>query len=138
MEAGEEREALTRFADRLCAELGYSEGEPVAVPTPATALGEPLDPEEEQLIAAVSQILARIAAAVGAGDSEGIADTAIRALLGGAEVVMRSELIKGRPIQLTELIPSFVFLVTLPLVDHDEAQALAERASVLLEQALGD
>jgi hypothetical protein len=137
MEAGKEREAVIQTADRLCADRGYTGGGETAVEARGPGMGEPLEPEKEQLIAAVRQSLARIAAAVGAGRAES-ADAAVGALLGGVELVLRRELTKGRSARLKELLPSFVFLVTLPIVEHEEARGLAARTSSLLEKALGD
>lgn len=46
---------------------------------------------------------------------------------------MRGELVSGN----AALMPSFVFLVTLPVVDQDRALELSRRAAQLVEGALG-
>lgn len=48
---------------------------------------------------------------------------------------MRGELARGNANQLPALMPSFVFLVTLPIVEQDEALNLSRRASELLDGA---
>jgi hypothetical protein len=135
VEVGTERQALVAVADKLCAELGYA-GEDRLDDGRAPVFGEPLGPEAEQLIATLRASLARIAVAAGGGTIEDAAETAVRALLGGAVLVMRRELMLGKSGQLGELLPSFVFLVTLPLVEHCEAQQLADRTSSLLGEML--
>jgi hypothetical protein len=61
----------------------------------------------------------------------------VRLALDGAELVMRGELIRGNGTRLGALVPSFVFLVTLPMVEQDEALALSQRAGELLAGARG-
>lgn len=137
-QTGREREAVIQVANRLCLELGYPEAEGIVGETCGPGVGKPLDIERERLIAAVSQGLSRIAAAAKAGRSEGIPDTVVRALLGGAELVLRREMMMGKAADLKELLPSFVFLVTLPLLEQDKARKLADRTTTLLEEALAD
>jgi hypothetical protein len=47
--------------------------------------------------------------------------------------VMRAELARAHAKQLPDLLPSFVFLVTLPIVGQDEALELSQRAARLVE-----
>jgi hypothetical protein len=47
---------------------------------------------------------------------------------------MRGELMRGRSEQLPALMPSFVFLVALPIVHQDRAFALSEQTFELLEK----
>jgi hypothetical protein len=47
---------------------------------------------------------------------------------------MRGELLSGNAAQLPQLLPSFVFLVALPIVDQDRALELSRRTSELIEE----
>lgn len=140
MQAGNEREALLRVADELCAELGYAGGEDQLPGYPLAGDGGRmlglLSPDDEALVAAIRRGLATVAAAAGAARLEGIPQRAVCAALNGAEMVMRGELVRGHPEQLHALMPSFVFLVTLPIVEQGEALDLARRTSELIETAL--
>ena len=49
---------------------------------------------------------------------------------------MRGELVSGNAAQLPALMPSFVFLVALPVVDQDRALELSRRTERLVEGAL--
>ena len=50
---------------------------------------------------------------------------------------MRGELVSGNAAQLPALMPSFVFLVALPVVDQDRALELSRRTSELIDGVLG-
>lgn len=142
MLAGNEREALLGVADQLSRELGYREG-----PEPPTARSRLsaerwtaaglLDPEEEALVARLRRGLAQIAAAIDGGGAEGASENAVDATLDGAELVIRGELVSGNAAQLPALLPGFVFLVALTMVDQDRALELSRRTDELLEGALG-
>ena len=58
------------------------------------------------------------------------------AALDGVEMVIRGELVRGNAGQLPALMPSFVFVVTLPIVKQDEALTLSQRTSELIKGAL--
>lgn len=145
MPAGNQLEVLLRVADRLCEELGRRDHEPTA---PATGLAagasgpsEVLAPEEESLVATIRESLAQVATAVAAAPDEHdsdaeSSDAAVRAALDGAELVIRGELVSGNADHLVSLMPSFVFLVTLPIVNQDQALELARRTAELIEDAL--
>jgi hypothetical protein len=96
-----------------------------------------LNSEDELLVARVRRGLAKVAAALGGEGSEGASGSAVGAALDGAEMVMRGELVSGNGAQLPALMPSFVFLVTLPVVDQDRALELSKRTARLVEGALG-
>ncbi len=49
---------------------------------------------------------------------------------------MRSELMAGR--RVSTAMPSFVFLIAMPVFDREEALELSQRAAALLEQLLGE
>jgi hypothetical protein len=123
--------------DQLCAELGCAGAQ---APTARTALGEdgvdPLGVEDEALVAAARRGLERVATAAGwARQAPGTGDP-VGAALDGAEMVVRGELVCGNPARVMALMPNFVFLVTLPLVDQDEALELSRRTAELVERAL--
>lgn len=142
--AGNEREALLQVAEDLCAALGYEGGEKEPVDG-ASALGARdgnspagvLSYEDERLVRSVRTSLAKVAAAVDARRSEEAPMRAVGAALDGAEMMMRGELASGNAAQLPALLPSFVFLVALPIVKQDEAIELSRRTRVLIERALG-
>jgi hypothetical protein len=139
--AGNEREALLRLADQLSIELGYAEAE--EIPGAHSPLGGEegamagiLNSEDELLVARVRLGLAKVAAALGGEGPDGASGSAVGAALDGAEMVMRGELVMGNAAQLPALMPSFVFLVTLPVVDQDRALELSRRTARLVEGAL--
>jgi hypothetical protein len=139
--AGSEREALLGVADQLSIELGYAEGE--EIPGAHSPLGGEegalagiLNSEDELLVASVRRGLAKVVAALGGEGSDGASGRAVGAALDGAEMVMRGELVSGNAAKLPALMPSFVYLVTLPVVDQDRALELSKRTARLLEGAL--
>lgn len=136
MLAGNEREALLRVADRLCVELGDPMAEaPDPGPLLANGTGASAEalihPEDEALVRAVRERLAKVAAGV-SGSEAGDGD-AVRTALDGAELVIRGELVRGNAARLPELLPSFVFLVALPVTDQARAVELSRRAQQLVE-----
>jgi hypothetical protein len=136
--AGDPCEVLLRVADRLCAELGcVGTGEDVpGAESPYSRdrgmVGE-ASAADELLVKEVRRRLAQIAATAG---PEQALDAAVAAALNGSEMVMRGELAQGSRDRLPSLLPSFILLITLPVVDQDEALALSERASELVAAAL--
>jgi hypothetical protein len=141
--AGDEREALLRVADQLSVELGYAAGE--EVPGAHSTLGGDdgvmagiLNSEDELLVEGMRRGLAKLGAALSDGNSEGAGGIAVGAALDGAEMVTRGELVRGNAGQLPALMPSFVFLVALPLTDQDRALELSQRAQQLVEGARRD
>jgi hypothetical protein len=143
VEAGKEREALLRVADRLCAELGCEENEAQlrGIHSPLRGDGRGLEdilgPEDESLVAAMRGRLAKVATAAGTEKPDGVPEKAVAAALDGAELVIRGELVRGNVERLPDLMPSFVFLVTLPMVEHDGALDLSRRAAELIEGERG-
>lgn len=141
MTAGDEREALSEVADRLCAEFGYPlEDLPEDDSTPSddsmlkgerSTLFGLLSPEKEELIAAARRSLVRISLALRSRRAANVPAMTVEALLDGAELVMRDELAKGK--RLTAVMPSIVFLVAISAVNQDEALELSERTASLLE-----
>ena len=139
--AGNQREALLAVADQLSIELGYAEGgEPPAAYARFRGEGAVvgiLNSEDEHLVMALRTALANLAAALGRGSDAARSAVAGAAALDGAEMVMRGELVIGNAEALPHLMPSFVFLVALPVVDQDRALELARRATRLLQAAIG-
>jgi hypothetical protein len=140
--AANEREALLRVADRLSIELGYADCE--EAPWADSTLGGDrgtmagiLNSEDELLVLKMRRGLAKVAAAAGDGDFEGSSETGIGAALDGTELVMRGEIVMGNAGRLPALLPGFVFLATLPVVDQDRALELSKRASALVEGTFG-
>lgn len=68
--------------------------------------------------------LAGVAGAAGAATLADERQRAICIALEGVELVTRTQLAMDRPAELRRLLPSFVFLVALPVVRQDEALAL--------------
>jgi hypothetical protein len=141
--AGEGSKVLVEVMDVLCAELGYLGGEADCSGPGSTLSGGgsaaagPLAPEDEALVGTMRRGLARVAAAAGAAKPESAPMRGVCAALDGAELVIRGELVSGNAERLPSLMPSFVFLVTLPIVEQDEALELSRRTSQLIEQELG-
>lgn len=129
---------LVAVADQLSGELGYTGGERLVGASSGLrgngAISGVLAPEDEDLMAALREALAKIAAAIG-GEEHGSRDHgATSATLDGIEMVIRGELLRGNASRLPELLPSFVFLVALPVGEQDEAIALSQKAAKLVEQ----
>jgi hypothetical protein len=138
--AENEREALLAAADQLSVELGYAAVE--EIPGADSPLAEEraragiLDNEDELLVARMRRALAKVAAALGGEGLDGTSGNALEAALDGAEMVMRGELVRGNAARLPALMPSFVFLVALPVVDQDRALVLSRRSAQLVEKAM--
>lgn len=141
MASGDEREALIRVADRLCAEFGYEVDSTVPAEEPSQPtltstwlFGKSPDPDVEQLIAAARYSLTRLCSALEPRRPASLPEITVPALIDGAELVMRGEMAKGKAP--SAVMPDFVFLVALPLVDQDEALELSQRTASLLEEEL--
>jgi hypothetical protein len=137
---GNAREALLRVAKRLSVELGYADGGDTTLGASlsggqAEAQADTLDPKDERLVAEVRHGLARLADALGAAEHPEPVQRLLTATLDGAEMMMRRELMRGRCERLPALMPSFVFLVALPIAPQDEAIELSQRTIDLLEEA---
>jgi hypothetical protein len=132
---------LLRVADQLGRELGYAEGGDVpgarATPGEGLASSQLLNSEDAALVARLRTALAKIAAALLNARSERAPVPGVLPALEGAELVMRGELISGNAAQLPRLMPSFVFLVALPIVEQDRALELSRRTSELIEEERG-
>jgi hypothetical protein len=138
-----ERKALIRVAEQLSVELGYVGrqeilGEYSGLGGEEGAMAGILNSEDELLVSEIRRGLAKVAAAAFDGEEPiGAGETAIGAALDGTELVMRGEIVMGNAGRLPALLPGFVFLATLPVVDQDRALELSKRASALVEGTFG-
>lgn len=139
MLARDRRETLLAALVNLYVEDGGDEpdGEwdAVACEPPRAAFAGLLSEEEERAVAAITRALTQITAAVARRTTAPPPPpSAITGALCGAELVMRSEIISGNPERVTELLPSFAYLATLPYLQHAKALQLSRRAGELLAQ----
>lgn len=143
MAAGDEhqRAALLAVADRLAAELGNPAAEDLPdlgdwlVSGGGATVGI-LSSEDEELVSGMRRSLAQVAAALAADSGDGLG-IAVGAALDGAEAVIRGELLLGNADRLPAMIPGFVFVVVLPVVDQDRALELSRRTARIVERAMG-
>lgn len=139
MGAEDYAEVLLRVTDQLCEELGYVDPEPGLEPRTSaaevSATSHVLDADDAALVARLKMALAKIAVAV--ADASGPEDSPgrpVEAAIEGVELVMRGELLRGNAARLPRLMPSFVYLVTLPIVEQDRALELSRRTSELIAE----
>jgi hypothetical protein len=141
--AGDERAALLKIVRQIGCELRRSPrvSGPTGVPSfgsnaccPTAAI---LSPREERFVAAMRLALAELACDAGAGSLKGASERMVVAALEGTELVVRGQLAMGSPQKLRVLLPSFIFLITLPIVEQDDALAISGRAVDLIEQTFG-
>lgn len=114
---GDQARAQRRQAEALVAERPLD-----------AMLGE----EDEQLVAELRAGLAQLAVLRPGEPVEGV--VAVQGALDGAEFVVRGDILSGQSARLPQLLPSFVFLVLLPLLGKSEALRVAERAARLLDR----
>jgi hypothetical protein len=139
---GDEGAALLRIVRQLAREMGSASGRrwPAAASLGTRSYllpGTDLGPQEEDFVAAMRAALAEVAEAAGAGSLAQPRERAVIAALDGAELVTRGQLAVGRPEQLRGLLPSFIFLLALPIMQQNDALATSERARNLIEEAFG-
>jgi hypothetical protein len=130
---GTERKRLLRVLSDLSegegneARAQHGRAEELAAKRPFDArLGE----DDEQLVTELRVGLAKLA---GSRQGEPVDAAAVQGALDGAEFVVRGDLLSGQSARLPQLLPSFVFLVLLPLLGKPEALRAAERAARLLD-----
>jgi hypothetical protein len=140
--AGDLGEMLLESLRQISSERGYrqSHERPAsAEPTlggRANHPGASLSARDEAFVAAMRQALTELAGAIGMESLDRERQRAVQTALDGAELVTRGQLAMESPEQLRMLLPSFVFLVSLPIVEQDEALALSRRAGTLVDQHL--
>lgn len=135
---GQEYEALLGIVNQICSELGArpsGAGSPPFAGGSRYPVGAELSPEDEQFVAAMRKALAELASAAGGGSLDDQRRQLAHAALDGAELVTRGQVALGRAQQLRTLLPSFVFLIALPIVQQDEALSLSRRAGELATEA---
>jgi hypothetical protein len=138
--AGQEKDRLVGAIAALRAEvdpggLGRAAGGPGGPgERPRPRIERSLGAEEEELIATIVEALAELAAVAAAVHPRSVPPppSATIGALGGAEWVMRSTFVDGRATRIGEVVPDFVYLVTLPFVGEAEALRLWRRAQELL------
>ena len=84
--------------------------------------------EDEQLVASFRTALAALVPV----DVEGTVAVQVQALLDGAQLAARSEVLLGRSDRLPELVPGYVYLLVCAVADEPSALRVAKRASLLL------
>lgn len=155
MSAGTGRERLLQLAAKLDIELGCisDDGEEqwaraASIPTSRSAwyseqmhiLSEP----DERLVVAIRDALGRVASgawakrSTAAAEVEELVPSGIVGGLDGAEFVMRGQILIGGIGRLWDLLPSFVYLVTVPIIGQEEALGLSRRTAELLAAEGGD
>jgi hypothetical protein len=136
---GTDWQRIVGAIEELSRELGHGDGHSVQTRRWAAAGEMPrgqLDAKDEELIAGLRGALARLAAAARTGeDGGGASEGAVIAALDGAELVMRGEIMLGNGECISDLVPSFAFLATLPITGKERALAISRRATKLLEEA---
>jgi hypothetical protein len=95
-----------------------------------------LGEEDERLVTELRDGLAKLAGSRPGEPAESA--VAVQGALDGAEFVVRGDLLSGRSGRIPQLLPSFVFLVLLPLLGKPEALGAAERAARLLDRSRSD
>lgn len=128
---------MGRVADRLREE--FADPSVAELPGARSTLGAEgqmtgmLGPEDESLVVKVREALAGIAATLFT-EAEEPSSRAVETALDGAEFVMRGELLTGNPERVLRLMPSFVFLIALSVVEQDRALELSRRTSELIAE----
>jgi hypothetical protein len=91
-----------------------------------------LSEEDEHLVAELWEGLASLA---GSRRAQPRLAPAVQGALDGAEFVVRGAILTARPGRLPQLLPSFVFLVMLPISGKPEALRVSRRAARLLAES---
>jgi hypothetical protein len=138
MLAEEGRRRLLAAVVEIYARAGGGEDGPptdgIEVP-PAIGPGLGLNEAQEEAVKDVVAALTRILALVRSRNPDPeLPGNILVAALGGAEMVMRSEIIVGREDWLPRLLPSFTYLTTLPILDRDEALGLAAETEKVVDE----
>jgi hypothetical protein len=142
---GAERERLLRALSELASEMGGERAaaqpwvgaagpqvEALGVKWPPSArLGE----ADEQFVRRLRGGLASLARSLPAEPAVDVAG--VRRALEGAEFVTRREIRRGRAAGLPKLLPTFAYLVSLPLLGQAGALRVSKRATRLLDGAIG-
>ena len=130
---GAERRRLLQALSELCEEReAWPRGDELhAEALPGHwPLAARLSREDEQLVARLRAGLAKLAGSLRGEPFEAAA--AVHRALDGAESTMRRDFARGRSGRLPQLLPSFAYLVVLPLEGPAEALRVSERAARLV------
>ena len=129
-------ERLLEVLGQLCSELDCAaEVDPLPAAAPAPWPPTRLSGEGERLVGDLCAGLARLAGphcTSDLGQDPAGRGPAVRSALDAAAFLARSELARGCPDRLPQLLPSFAFLVVLPERGRSEALRLSRRATHLL------
>lgn len=140
MAAGSLDEEILRVVDQLCAELPAGNAKNVAKIEAALEgdglMKGVLGLEDEALVRGLRKALVKIAGALDA-DPDGAHLSRVRVAIDSAEMATRGELLAGNASHLPRLLPSFVFMVGLPIVGQDLALKLSQRAAQLADREMG-
>ena len=128
------------MVDQLCAELPAGNAQKVAK-IEAALEGEGLMKgvlglEDESLVSGLRRALVKVAAALDA-DPEDAHLNRVRFAIDSAEMATLGELMAGNASRLPRLLPSFVFMVALPVAGQDLALKLSQRAAELVDSEMG-
>jgi hypothetical protein len=137
---GDEGRALLGIVGEICSELGSGgRREWLSAAPPAFGArdghwaGADLSQKDEALVAEMRKALAELAGAAGAASLAEQRQLTTRTALDGAELMIRGQLAMKSPEQLRLLLPSFVFLIVLPILQQDEALAISRRVGEMVE-----
>jgi hypothetical protein len=129
-----EGERLLRALGELCDEPAYrASGEEPHDAAPSQAGWPPISmpsKEDERFVVGLRTGLARLADSRRQKPGEGA--TSVVAALDGAQLAARCDILMGQTAQLRQLLPTFAYLVVLPVSGEAEALHVAERATRLL------
>jgi hypothetical protein len=96
----------------------------------------PVDPEQEGMVAAVTQMLRRVAAAAARGSVlPPPPPSAVYGVLSGAEMLMRWECLAGRGGEMPSHLPAFTYLATVFYLDCHPALRKSQEVEALVEAA---
>jgi hypothetical protein len=123
--AGTELDRVLARVRSLYLGAGTGEGAPVGPEPPPWA--PELSPVDEAELAKVMALLRAVAAGVELSPTlRPPPEYAVDSALGGSELVMRWRYLDGRRSEIPELLPSALFVITIHLMDRDEALRLAD------------
>lgn len=137
--AGADLESLLRGVEAIYADLAEPGPDDEPLPADIDDCGHPLDPEAEAQVEAVLRTLWRIGRAARRNAILVPPTNALGGALGGANLLMRSDLIVGPAPRIAARLPAFVYLTTLIFLDRPEAERRSLEVEALVEaEGFGD
>ena len=124
---------MLRGVEEIFADLGEPGPDDEPLPFDLDDCGRPLDPDAEDQIEAVLRTLWRIGRAARRNALLSPPPNALRGAIGGANLLMRSDFLVGRPPRIAERLPAFVYLTTLIFLDRPEAERRSRQVEELVE-----